>query len=138
MTASSLAITVNKVSADSANAPDREYVEDRVAVEEPLEIRLGHATPEGRTASSISITMRTPGNDAELAVGEDLQLALELLALPRLHLRETLQLHGDDRLEVLAPAVADVHVPFEFGEVELVHWVAAAWLRAADPARCIS
>lgn len=69
MTSSSLAITVNKISADSANISDRDLVEDRVAVEEPLEIRLGYGTPEGRTASSISITMRTPGNDAELAVG---------------------------------------------------------------------
>lgn len=38
-------------------------------MEEPLEIRLGYETAEGRTESSISITMRTPGNDAELATG---------------------------------------------------------------------
>ncbi len=43
--------------------------EDRVAVEEPLEIRLGYETVDGRKESSISITMRTPGNDAELATG---------------------------------------------------------------------
>ena len=42
---------------------------DRVAAEEPLEIRLGYETSEGRTENSVSITMRTPGNDAELAVG---------------------------------------------------------------------
>jgi FdhD protein len=35
--------------------------EDRMAIEEPLEIRLGR--------SPIAITMRTPGNDVELAVG---------------------------------------------------------------------
>ncbi|MGI9219990.1 MAG: formate dehydrogenase accessory sulfurtransferase FdhD, partial [Woeseiaceae bacterium] len=39
------------------------------AVEEPLEIRLGYATPDGRATRSISITMRTPGNDKELAAG---------------------------------------------------------------------
>ena len=42
--------------------------EDSVAVEEPLEIRLalpGEAGP-GR---AVSITMRTPGQDQELAVG---------------------------------------------------------------------
>ncbi len=44
-------------------------LEDRVAVEEPLEIRLGYATPEGRAYRAISITMRTPGNDRELAAG---------------------------------------------------------------------
>jgi FdhD protein len=69
MTTSSLAITVSKINADSAKSLKRDLVEDRVAVEEPLEIRLGYATPEGHTASSISITMRTPGDDAELAVG---------------------------------------------------------------------
>src|SRR3954451_24087105 len=36
-------------------------VEDRVAVEEPLEIRVG-----GR---ALAVTMRTPGHDEELAVG---------------------------------------------------------------------
>jgi FdhD protein len=64
MTSSSLSITVDKISQGSANS-----VTDHVAVEEPLEIRLGYATLDGRTASSISITMRTPGNDAELALG---------------------------------------------------------------------
>ena len=43
---------------------------DEVATEEPLEIRLGYSREDGsRTESSISITMRTPGNDEELAVG---------------------------------------------------------------------
>lgn len=42
---------------------------DAVAVEEPLEIRLGYLGAGGRTHKSISITMRTPGNDLELATG---------------------------------------------------------------------
>ncbi len=47
---------------------------DVVAVEEPLEIRLllEHEKPEhanGGTGRPVSITMRTPGNDAELALG---------------------------------------------------------------------
>lgn len=42
---------------------------DRVAVEEPLEIQLVHAGSHGRAAKSISITMRTPGHDHDLAVG---------------------------------------------------------------------
>jgi len=67
MSSSSLAIKVNKIGGDSANS--HVAVEDRVAVEEPLEIRLGYSTPTGHTASSLSITMRTPGADAELAVG---------------------------------------------------------------------
>lgn len=43
---------------------------DDVATEEPLEIRLGYAIDDGsRTEASISITMRTPGADNELALG---------------------------------------------------------------------
>ena len=44
-------------------------LEDRVAVEEPLEIRVGYNTPDGRALRSVSITMRTPGDDRELAAG---------------------------------------------------------------------
>ena len=44
--------------------------EDVVATEEPLEIRLSYTGADGRRAQkSISITMRTPGNDEELAAG---------------------------------------------------------------------
>jgi FdhD protein len=64
MVASSNPIDINKVSDGSITT-----VADCVAVEEPLEIRLGYSTPDGRASRSISITMRTPGNDAELAVG---------------------------------------------------------------------
>lgn len=43
---------------------------DDVATEEPLEIRLGYSQDNGdRTEASISITMRTPGADDQLAVG---------------------------------------------------------------------
>lgn len=40
---------------------------DRLAIEEPLEIRIGQDGTAGHRA--VSITMRTPGNDAELAAG---------------------------------------------------------------------
>lgn len=69
MNTSSLAITVQKVRADTAISAGLARVDDQVAVEEPLEIRLGYKSASGRTATSLSITMRTPGNDAELAVG---------------------------------------------------------------------
>jgi FdhD protein len=45
-------------------------VDDVVATEEPLEIRLELDGADGvRVERSISITMRTPGNDEELAIG---------------------------------------------------------------------
>ncbi len=51
-----LTVPVQKVDGDSS-AP----VQDLLAVEEPLEIRLGE--------KPVSITMRTPGHDFELAAG---------------------------------------------------------------------
>jgi FdhD protein len=43
--------------------------EDSVAVEEPLEIRLGLPEAGAIRHRPVSITMRTPGNDFELAAG---------------------------------------------------------------------
>lgn len=42
---------------------------DRLAVEEPLEIRLAHGQRGARRQDSLAITMRTPGADADLALG---------------------------------------------------------------------
>ena len=42
---------------------------DLIVVEEPLEIRLSYEGATGRLVQPISVTMRTPGNDVELAVG---------------------------------------------------------------------
>lgn len=43
--------------------------QDTLAIEEPLEIRLEYGPAHQRTKRSISITMRTPGHDFELAAG---------------------------------------------------------------------
>jgi len=43
---------------------------DSITVEEPLEIRLGYTDPiKGKTHKSLSITMRTPGDDINLVCG---------------------------------------------------------------------
>ncbi|MCH7980891.1 MAG: formate dehydrogenase accessory sulfurtransferase FdhD, partial [Proteobacteria bacterium] len=64
MNAGSFAIDINKI-----RDGQRSSQADAVAVEEPLEIRLGFSTSDGRAVKSISITMRTPGFDEELATG---------------------------------------------------------------------
>src|SRR6185312_9234239 len=48
-----------------------EHIEsaDALAIEEPLEIRLEYGPEDTRTTQNVSVTMRTPGNDAELATG---------------------------------------------------------------------
>ena len=56
--------TVKKVTADHVTDAD-----DLLASEEPLEIMLEYGTAGKRTRKSISVTMRTPGNDSELAAG---------------------------------------------------------------------
>jgi FdhD protein len=43
--------------------------EDALAAEEPLEIQIIHGPLQQRQQQSISVTMRTPGQDAELATG---------------------------------------------------------------------
>jgi len=64
MAGSSHAVDISKISNGL-----QKVLADSVAVEEPLEIRLAFSTPDGRATRSISITMRTPGNDNELAAG---------------------------------------------------------------------
>jgi FdhD protein len=44
-------------------------LDDLVAVEEPLEIRLGYGPAHVREQKSLAVTMRTPGHDLELALG---------------------------------------------------------------------
>ncbi len=63
--AASLRVDIDKVCRDAGRHPDS----DVITVEEPLEIRLSYTAGGARVEQSISVTMRTPGNDAELAVG---------------------------------------------------------------------
>ena len=44
-------------------------VADAVAVEEPLEIRLGFGSLRARERRTVALTMRTPGHDRDLAAG---------------------------------------------------------------------
>ena len=57
--------------ANHANQPTytKQTCDDLVAVEEPLEIRVAFGPADQRRSKSLAITMRTPGNDIELATG---------------------------------------------------------------------
>lgn len=55
---------VRKVAADSITDTS-----DTLATEDPLEIRLVHGPSHNRRQQNISVTMRTPGEDMELAAG---------------------------------------------------------------------
>src|SRR5438105_1798352 len=63
------------------------FQRDLLAVEEPLEVRLGCDVGGRRVRTAVSITMRTPGHDRELAVGflfsEGILTAREQLASVR-------------------------------------------------------
>ncbi len=45
------------------------FADDELAVEEPLEIQLMYTTNGNSLKKNMAVTMRTPGNDAELATG---------------------------------------------------------------------
>ena len=58
-----------EISLESVSGSLVSLTRDRLATEEPLEIQLGYGPAARRTTKSISVTMRTPGDDLELAAG---------------------------------------------------------------------
>jgi FdhD protein len=61
---SSIQLPVMKVTGDQAEAGP-----DALAIEEPLEIRLVYGPANARISQNLAVTMRTPGHDADLAMG---------------------------------------------------------------------
>lgn len=61
--------SVNSVNITRITNNQPEQTLDLLAVEEPMEIRLGFGPIDARQQKSVSVTMRTPGNDFELALG---------------------------------------------------------------------
>jgi FdhD protein len=57
------------ISVERVTGSNSRQTEDLLAVEEPLEIQLAYGPAKARAMKSISVTMRTPGHDFELAAG---------------------------------------------------------------------
>lgn len=85
---------------------------DLLAVEEPLEIRLGYGPVADRQQRTLAVTMRTPGHDPELALGY-------LLA-------EGLIRHRSDVLSC-RHCVQDAHKDGNVLRIELAPTVAPDW-----------
>jgi FdhD protein len=60
---------ISNISVIKVNSGGTHHTDDWLAAEEPLEIRLFFGALHKRKQQSISVTMRTPGNDFELATG---------------------------------------------------------------------
>jgi len=60
---------VEAVRIERTDTSGSSLVDDLLVAEEPLEIRLGHGPLDDRSEFRLSVTMRTPGHDHELALG---------------------------------------------------------------------
>ncbi|MGY0037159.1 formate dehydrogenase accessory sulfurtransferase FdhD [Pedobacter sp. NJ-S-72] len=61
--------SIQRFSIIKVNEKDTSPVTDELAIEEPLEIRVSYLSGGQQLIKNISVTMRTPGHDAELAIG---------------------------------------------------------------------
>lgn len=60
---------IENIQIHKINAGEINETADKVAVEEPLQIQLEYSTATGQMLKDIAVTMRTRGNDEELAAG---------------------------------------------------------------------
>jgi FdhD protein len=92
--------------------------EDLIALEEPLEIRLGYGPVTNRQQKSIAVTMRTPGHDMELALGflfsEDIIQSMD--DIESIHYCEDLD--SEEEKENVVRAELGSHVRPDFEKLE--------------------
>lgn len=62
-------VSIKHMSVRKVNGLTSSPLSDILSIEEPLEIRIGYGPHTARIQKNISVTMRTPGNDLELAIG---------------------------------------------------------------------
>lgn len=61
--------SMSQVSVEKVTGQDSRMLLDHLAIEEPLEIQITYGPSNSRRTTSISVTMRTPGHDFDLAAG---------------------------------------------------------------------
>ena len=92
--------------------------DDWVAIEEPLEIRVVFGDSENRKNRSLSITMRTPGHDHELAAGFLLGEGIIQSDRDILQFEETGSVaEGSDRTNQLCVHLRE-GLPFDFASLQ--------------------
>lgn len=62
-------VSIKEVYITKVNGFESSSLLDILSVEEPLEIRISYGSETEKTHKNISVTMRTPGNDFDLAIG---------------------------------------------------------------------
>jgi FdhD protein len=62
-------VSIKHVNVQRIDGTETSSFLDTLSVEEPLEIRLSYGLETERIQKNISVTMRTPGNDIDLAIG---------------------------------------------------------------------
>lgn len=62
-------VSIKEVCITKVNGFESSSLLDILSVEEPLEIRISYGPEAERIHKNISVTMRTPGNDFDLAIG---------------------------------------------------------------------
>lgn len=62
-------VSIKEVCITKVNGFESSSLLDILSVEEPLEIRISYGSEAEKIHKNISVTMRTPGNDFDLAIG---------------------------------------------------------------------
>jgi len=98
-----------ETSIESVSGSLASIVWDRLATEEPLEIQIGYGPEAERATKSISVTMRTPGDDLELAAGF---LMTEGVIQDASDIREIQYVPEGNRPPVPEPGAQDNSLPY--------------------------
>lgn len=62
-------VSIKDIYIRKVNGAESSFYSDILSIEEPLEIRISYGSEDKKTHKNISVTMRTPGNDFDLAIG---------------------------------------------------------------------